>query len=617
MSTPELEPADAELGAALEVVAALACRADAVANALPLLQAISDALDSLGVAMCAFDADDATLLWNRSFLRSFPEHAAHIKAGDPYRANLRRFYEAKLSAREMPSIERYIDEGVARHGMQRRPYAFAHRGMRLFAASLPLPGVGRVRIWKAEPLRGEVADGGAAAAGDLPFAGAQLFDYVADAVMVTDADDRIVWINEPFVLMYGLRDRAAARGLGFEDIYRAAWQGRQAEDPALFEHGLAVLVEYLRFAGAPFEVPLPDDRWSRVIDQRSPDGKRFFAHADITVLKQQQQQLMLAERRARDSEALLHEKSQVLEATLENMEQGVMMVDAAGVVAVCNRRAIELLGLPAALMASKPIFTDIVAYQWRTDEFATAPKAVMDFVKSGGIPEEPQFYDRRRPDGRVIEVQVLPVAGGGMLRTYTDITARKGNEERTRHIARHDGLTALVNREAFLECLMAAANASDSTHEIFAVHYIDLDGFKTINDRHGHIVGDKVLALVARRMRHVARDADVVARMGGDEFAILQYGAQDANYATRLAERMLQSISLPMEIESHHLHVGASIGIALGVGPGSDPDALLRNADAAMYAAKAQGRGCVRLHEAGPRAAASEQIDERPLNAAA
>lgn len=570
------------------------------ADPLALLRTVAQTLDGLDIGACLFDEADRTLLWNRSFLTLFPEHAAHIQVGEPYSANLRRFYEGRLNAFELPLIERYIEKGVARHRLQNRPFAFEHGGRWLTAASLPLPGVGRIRLWRAGEQAVPQSDPIAVPEG-LFSDGVALFDHVADGVMVTDADGRIAWVNHPFVLMYGLRDRAVAAGTSFEAVYRRAWQGREGGDGEGFRRGLSTLADSLRFTGAPFELPLPEGRWARVIEQRGPDGKGFSAHVDITALKQQQQALEQAEARARASEARLKEKSTLLEATLARMEQGIMMVNAQRVVEVCNRRAIELLGLPEELMASKPSFEAVLAHQWASDEFRCTPQDIQDFVRSGGILDRAHCYDRQRPDGRVIEVRSVPIEGGGVLRTYTDVTERTRSEERVRHAARHDGLTSLVNRETFLECLSAAvrdsACAPNSTG--FAVHYIDLDGFKPINDEHGHAVGDKMLALAAERMRQIARDGDVVARMGGDEFAILQYGVDAADRGLGLARRILEGVAQPADIEALHLQVGASVGIALYPGAGSDPDTLLRHADSAMYEAKAHGGNGVRVFGEG------------------
>ncbi|APW35896.1 hypothetical protein RD110_00620 [Rhodoferax koreense] len=565
-----------------------------------LVWTVAEALDSLGVAICLFDESDNVCLWNRCFTRLFPEHAGHVAIGENYRGILQRFYQVRLSAEELPAIDRYIEEAVARHHTQRRPFDFEHHGVRLSVASLPIPGVGRIRIWQqlaAPPT--QAMQPPAAVEGPLPIDGAALFDQLADGVMVSRADHRIVWVNLPFVEMYGLGARSAALGMRFEDAFRKAWQTVPTASRALFDRGLAILADQMRFAGAPFELPLPGMRWTRVIEQRSADGHCFFMHVDITMLKRQQQQLLEAERRARESEQVLQEKSALLEATLERMEQGVMMVNAEQVVEVCNRRARELLDLPQALMDSRPTLDALAQYQIAQGEFDSTPPDLIASRSTGRAFRQAYSYDRKRPNGRVIEVSSVPTESGGVLRTYTDVTERKRAEERIRHVARHDGLTSLVNREVFLECLSAALNDPVRRAEGFAVHFIDIDRFKPINDRCGHAIGDKVLALLAKRMRQVARDVDVVARMGGDEFAVLQYQVDQAEGAVGLANRLRDGVARPMEIETQRLTVGASVGIALyhaedtqaelacgGARP-QTADSLLRHADAAMYAAKA------------------------------
>lgn len=397
---------------------------------LETMRSIAAILDGLDVAMCAFDQDDRTLLWNRAFLRFFPEHADHVFAGEPYRDNLRRFYEGRLDAKEMASIERYIDEGIARHHAQRRPYTFRHKLSWIRVSSLSMPGGGRVRMWRREP-RPRLSDTEESAA--LPPPGSvkdntELFEHVGDGVMLTNAENVITWVNEHFVDMFELPDKQAAVSKDFESLYGAAWARHGGTRSPVVEAALSTLAQNLRYAGSPFELPLPGGRWVRVIEQRRRDGVGFFALVDISLLKRQQQELIAAERQARESQELLAEKSRVLEATLERMEQGVLMVNSAGTVVVCNRRAMELLDLPPALMASKPTFARLLEYQWSTDEFADAPEDLRQFVRGGGILDQPQRYERRRPNGRVIEVQSVPIDAGGVLRSYTDITERKRSE---------------------------------------------------------------------------------------------------------------------------------------------------------------------------------------------
>jgi diguanylate cyclase (GGDEF)-like protein len=563
------------------------------------LRTVADALDGVGIACCLFDTVDTTLLWNRTFLAFFPEHAVGIHVGEPYAQNLRRFYEARLDEREKPAIERYIAAGIARHRAQRQPFTFSHGGRQLTVASLPLEGVGRIRMWR-EEVESAASGAGPGGASAMPgIADTALFDHVAEGFMVTGVDDGILWVNEPFVRAYGLADRHAAQGLSFETVYRLAWAHAPSEARGLYEEGVAILEENMRFAGAPFEVPLPHDRWNRVVAQRGPDGRGFFAHVDITELKRQQQQLLAAERRARESETLLRQKSALLEVTLERMEQGIMMVNAQRVVEVCNRRAMQLLDLPEALMDSRPSFQAVLDYQIARGEFARTPPDVLDFIRAGGILDTSQRYERPRPDGRVIEIFSVPLEGGGVVRTYTDITDRRRSEARIRHLARHDGLTALVKREVFLESLSEAVEAARAGAEPFAVHYVDIDKFKSINDRFGHSVGDQVLVMVADRMRQAAQDGEVLARLGGDEFAILQYRTPNASSARALGQRLLSALAAPMAVEGRQMSLGASIGIALYPDAGDDADLLMRHADSAMYAAKVRGAASVQVYTPG------------------
>ncbi len=196
--------------------------------------------------------------------------------------------------------------------------------------------------------------------------------------------------------------RQAAAGAGFQ----ACWS-----EPILSAGG-AVLGTFANYRDRP-SVPSPTDIES-VVDATQLASIAIERHRSIQAL--------------RESEAQLSAKSRTLEITLERMEQGVMMVNNDRMVEVCNRRAIELLGLPVALMASKPSFAQVLEYQWSTEEFADTPEELRQFVRGGGILDQPQCYERKRPNGRVIEIQSVPLDGGGVLRTYTDITNRRRAE---------------------------------------------------------------------------------------------------------------------------------------------------------------------------------------------
>jgi signal transduction histidine kinase/DNA-binding response OmpR family regulator len=147
-------------------------------------------------------------------------------------------------------------------------------------------------------------------------------------------------------------------------------------------------------------------------------------------LEAQAAELRRAAEILQQGEVALGEQSARLATTLETMDQGIIMVTAENTVAVCNRRAMEMLDLPPALMETRPSFADVLAYQWQTDEFADTPGAIKDFIRSGGILEQRHVYERRRPNGRLLEIRSMPLQGGGVVRTYTDITERRAAEER-------------------------------------------------------------------------------------------------------------------------------------------------------------------------------------------
>ena len=295
-------------------------------------------------------------------------------------------------------------------------------------------------------------------------------------------------------------------------------------------------------------------------------------------------QLEARDRELQASKAVLADKTATLEATLEHMDQGLVVVDEDARVRVCNRRATELLGLPAPLLPSGVETGSVDGARVLLDE---------------GFRPVHQVYEHVGPTGAVLEIRTTPLPSGGAVRTYTDVTERKSAELRILHTARHDPLTELPNRLLFRERLHDALAASQRSNGPFAVLWVDLDRFKAVNDALGHAVGDGLLVSVAERIRSVLRQGDVVARLGGDEFAILQLASEQPLAASRLAERLIAELSRPFEVQEHDLHVGASVGVAVWPSDGTDADGLLKNADLALYRAKADGRGVFRFFEPG------------------
>jgi diguanylate cyclase (GGDEF)-like protein len=176
--------------------------------------------------------------------------------------------------------------------------------------------------------------------------------------------------------------------------------------------------------------------------------------------------------------------------------------------------------------------------------------------------------------------------------SITDITDRKGQEERLTYEALYDPLTNLPNR-AFLDDLLRRAmrRVKRQPEYTFAILFVDLDRFKQVNDTLGHATGDRVLAEVAKRLQTCVRPGDVVTRLAGDEFCVLLDDIGDGRDATRVARRILESLDEPLQVEGRTLFTGASIGIAVSEGDTLEPEHLMRNADTAMYRAKTGGRG--------------------------
>ncbi|MCB1534238.1 MAG: EAL domain-containing protein [Rhodoblastus sp.] len=192
----------------------------------------------------------------------------------------------------------------------------------------------------------------------------------------------------------------------------------------------------------------------------------------------------------------------------------------------------------------------------------------------------------------------------GVLTSSLDITAHKRTEEHLRYLAHHDPLTSLPNRTLLSEKLRGAIARARRGDKIFALHLIDLDGFKAVNDVYGHSVGDRFLQAIGARLREVVRERDTLARLGGDEFAILQSDVGSNYDVAEFSARICEAIAAFTDPETPQMKSTASIGVAIHPNDGADPDELLRNADLAMYKAKAEGGNAYCLFAADMQARA-------------
>ena len=241
---------------------------------------------------------------------------------------------------------------------------------------------------------------------------------------------------------------------------------------------------------------------------------------------------------------------------------------------------------------------------------AAFPSNVADVIELNDLAllqsRQPLFFKERwmdTPSNGIRHITAHRIAVNGddgepeyLLGVIEDLTERKRAEERITHMAYHDALTDLPNREEFREQLELAVMRV-GCGEQFALLYLDLDNFKTINDTLGHLIGDELLKAVAARLRGCIRDGDTLARLGGDEFAVIQVGVDQPTDVAHLALRIHTAVEEVFNISNHHLTVSASIGIAMAPANGTAPEELQKNADMALYGAKADGRGVFRFFE--------------------
>jgi diguanylate cyclase (GGDEF)-like protein len=308
----------------------------------------------------------------------------------------------------------------------------------------------------------------------------------------------------------------------------------------------------------------------------------------------------------------LRTRNQQFDAALNNMSQALCMIDATGLLTVCNVRFTELfkLGAKGAYLGrqAKDVFADIAGTQ------AYHPSMIGSIMlKQARFAEDRVSVSFTEEDeaGRALAVSQVPMADGGWVSTFEDITERRRTEAQVRHMAHHDALTDLPNRVWFHDKLSEALVQYEADGAHVALLCLDLDQFKQVNDVYGHPFGDQLLQMVGGRLEGCVRDCDVVARLGGDEFAILQLGSAQPDAAQTTAHRIVRALGEPYEIDGQHIVIGASVGVAVPSAPSVMADALLKEADIALYRAKSNGRGtyCVYEEAMGSELRARRQME--------
>jgi diguanylate cyclase (GGDEF)-like protein len=297
-------------------------------------------------------------------------------------------------------------------------------------------------------------------------------------------------------------------------------------------------------------------------------------------------------REAEEAAALSRSELQV---TLDNMSQGLVLCDNNANVVACNNRFLQLFCLPSDRVWPGMAVADLIRLQAAAGNM---PPELVEALVRERLTRPPGSSGRlEMPFQGVFHVAYQPRPEGGWACTFEDVTAQREAEKRLAFLAQHDSLTSLANRALLHERLDAAIAAGRP----FAAMLLDLDHFKLANDTFGHAVGDALLCAVAGRLCAEMRDGDTVARLGGDEFAVLMSAPCTRDDADRTAASLIKALVEPFQLQGRRLLIGCSIGITFASPPdgavAAGGDALLHQADLALYRAKEDGRRTHRFYD--------------------
>jgi len=319
----------------------------------------------------------------------------------------------------------------------------------------------------------------------------------------------------------------------------------------------------------------------------------LYVAANIAITNSLHRNLLALSDANKQSKALasaLHSQNLTLDAALNTMIDGLAMFDRSLKLAVSNAPHSTLYGLPETLALPGTPLTAIARFlverQVISQEQLRDIRAALTEVQTTQVATSRELVTR---GGLVLVVTLAPAAEGGILMLTEDATERKATEARIEQMARFDELTGLANRFEYTAQITEAFAKLERTGDGFALLYLDLDGFKQVNDSLGHDIGDHVLMETASRLRSAIRSNDQLARFGGDEFLLI-LPSSDHLVVTAIAQRMIDAMSRAFDVDGKTVYVTASIGIAMAPLDGANPADLLRHADTALYKAKSAGR---------------------------
>jgi len=408
-------------------------------------------------------------------------------------------------------------------------------------------------------------------------------DNMNQGLCMFDAQNRLVVWNERYRDMYNIDPRHIWRGCTIRDLLDARIAaGTFPLDPACYDEDLrAALKERKAFT---LNIELKDGRVMAVVNQPMKDGGWVATHDDITERKR--------------AEGELERTRSFLNTIIEHVPSPIIVKNIPDLrYLLINRAAEKYLGVGRAVMLGKTageVMPQSSAEKIEAEDQKLIAEGEVAFLDEHAVATPANGT-------RIVTATRLPVktADGTpqyLISVINDLTERKHDEQRLEHMARHDPLTDLPNRAAFNDCIASTIGLAAGSHESFALLCMDLDRFKAVNDVFGHAVGDALLREVGRRLAAISHGA-FLARLGGDEFAVITPTGMQLTAVETLAERLSAALDCDIDINGNILRVGATIGIGIYPQDGAEAAALIANADAALFRAKAEMRGSIRFFE--------------------
>ncbi|MCZ4306742.1 PAS-domain containing protein [Zoogloeaceae bacterium G21618-S1] len=565
-----------------------------------VLQAKHDVLqtlvDNIPSGVTVFDAKLDMVLHNDEVLKlvGFPKALAikqpHFSEVIRYNAEHGEYGEVDVEAKVAEMLE--LARHPTYHAMERtRP-----DGTVLEVRGAPLPGGGFVSVYTDVTERRRMESALKRRSAYLQAVLAQL----PQGISVFDEHLRLKHWNDKFVDVLELPQAAVYRDVPFEDLIRVpAARGEYGPgDPETYVQ--ARRAQALRFEHHRFTRSRPNGRTHLVEGQpMSIDGAVvgfITTYTDITDHMQVEQEL-----RTRNA---------IFRTLVDNIPGGVSLFDGDMHLVAANDHFKRLLGFPDALLARTPVTLESL-FRFNAERGEYGPCDVEAKVKELMVRAarlEPHVFERARPDGTVLEIRGLPLPGNGFVTIYTDVTEHKRAMEAVERLAHQDALTGLDNRytlESRLDQSIADARRNGSK---LALLFVDMDNFKAINDSLGHALGDDFLVTIADRLRMNARESDIVARPGGDEFVLAITNIHAVSAAVRVVTELFETLAEPLMLEHQQVTPSASVGIAVFPDDGEDRVTLMKHADIAMYSAKNAGRNGYRFFDSAMTEAADERL---------